>query len=324
MRPVLAMLCLLTLLTGCAGAPDRQDRATELQTRLQQLPGVDDAHVQYTNDFTHGSHIEIDIGVEHASAERVGEIATTLYQLLGDEFDKFDQQVRFEVAPVALVITGKNRDSARRLAESADLVRGADDVRRIVGALAHPARIELHVRPEVSTLRLDGVTDTDQAIGVAVAAVGTHADNIYVTNIDSDALEANQRRTWDVDGPITVDTFGPLARAVAAGAGSATYVVIRKGRFTQVNLDLPSTQNAYPDLVGAVTALGAGRDGPLRVLWSANTGQPTTPDGPRWAGSLQIGNCGDQHMQGLSGGMIVPEAAAVQQRIRDQFDTCPT
>jgi len=303
-----ALLLLGLGLVACTGVPDRSAAARQLETDLGRLPGVESASVGHTNDFTHGTHIEIGVNVDEASEAQIAEVATRLNQLRGNTFDRYEQSVSFSVAPLATVNTGTE--------VIPDVVaRGAGEARRILAKLSSSTdRVTLYPGRTGSTVDMDYITDTNRAAAAAVEVIGAHTGGIKIRGKDSGS---EQSPTWDITGPLGPERFRDLRRQLDELPATAGFIRIKDGHFQQVNLMLSNPETAYQDVAAAAKIMGGSPEHPLRLAWNVETAVKE----PRWAGSVDIGACIND-IDISAPDKLTPEAQVVQQRIRAEFSGC--
>lgn len=84
--------------SGCTGAPDREQEALDIKNRIAAMPGVTEVDVIYDNGILEGTRFELDVAMEQATDQQVGAVAAQLDELRGNDFAKFDQSMKISVA----------------------------------------------------------------------------------------------------------------------------------------------------------------------------------------------------------------------------------
>jgi hypothetical protein len=164
-----------------------------------------------------------------------------------------------------------------------------------------------------SSVRVDGATATSRVVDTVLR---------LFTDPPPDTIEvapdpASDDPFWAVRSRMSIADKqridGQLAALAPARPG---YVTVLDGRVVHLTMSVTAPAAAHQEIAHAVRALGARRGQPVDLSWAA--AGPAGTKGPRWAGSAEIGGCDHgSHM-----GELLPDAAALQQRIRDEFGSC--
>jgi len=300
------------MLTGCTGASDRESEAIQIRDRVAAMPGVSDLDLIYDNGIFEGTRFELRVDMEAATDEQIGAVATEINTARGDDFAEHDQRIELDVAD------GVSIGTSTALPQD-------------TGAVAALLR-ELDSR--VTAQSIDWLSNGDAATGIDIydtTATGAVVDNVIQVFADRplDSIEVNrptgpgEEASWWIRTRLTPEGKRAIdAQLAAAAPATPRLIVIREGRIVQMNVDVPSPETAYADIVGVVQALGAGRQRPLQLLWSW-ADDPARYGDLRWSGSVDIGDCDDPNANTGSADDLVPAARQLQQRIRDHYGPCP-
>ncbi|MDT0382856.1 hypothetical protein RM572_29335, partial [Streptomyces sp. DSM 42041] len=79
-------------LSGCTGAPDREQEALDIRNRIAEMPGVANVDLIYDNGVLEGTRFELEVDMQQASDQQVGAVVDQLDELRGDDFAKFNQR----------------------------------------------------------------------------------------------------------------------------------------------------------------------------------------------------------------------------------------
>lgn len=310
--PVAALLIALSVgVSGCTGAPDREEEALDIRSRIAAMPGVSDVDLIYDNGVLEGTRFELDVAMDGATDEQVGAVAAQLDELRGTDFAKFDQSVKIVVAQRTSVSGG------------ADL---PDDIEQLTGLVrrlraAVPAGEIMWfsgAAPEASKMRILEAESPDAAVDAVLRIFADRPPR----GIEVSAADRVADPHWMIVNRFTAADKqridGQLAAAASADPG---WIGVRDGRIDHLTFGIPTPATAYDDVVRTIHAIGAGPDNPVSLTWAWH-GKRYRYDEPRWAGSAMIGKCDYVNGDRTKSEPLVPDALALQQRIRDEFDTC--
>ncbi|WP_139334986.1 hypothetical protein [Mycobacterium sp. GA-1841] len=297
--------------SGCTGAPDREEEASNIRTRIAAMPGVSDVDLIYDNGVLEGTRFELDIAMDEATDQQVGAVATQLDELRGDNFAKFDQSVKIVVA------------KGTSIAGGADL---PDDIEHVTGLVRRlhadtPAR---EIRwfsggaPDESKVRILEAEAPDAAVDAIVRIFTDRPPS----EIEVSAADRVADPHWMIFNRFTPADKQRIDRQLAAAApADPGWIGVRDGWIDRLTFGVPAPASAYEDVVRTIHALEAGPAHPVSLTWVWD-GDPSRRGEPRWAGSAMIGKCDYVNGDRTKTEPLVPDALALQQRIRDEFDTC--
>ncbi|MEV0673605.1 hypothetical protein [Mycobacterium sp. NPDC050441] len=311
--PVVAALCAAVMVgvSGCTGAPDREQEASDIRNRIAAMPGVSEVDLIYDNGILEGTRFELAVSMDQATDQQVGAVAAQLDELRGKDFEKFDQRVKIIVAKWT------------SLSASADL---PDDVEHVTGLVrrlradAPAGEIQWFggAGPDASKVEIRDAAEP----GAAVDAIL----HIFADRPPNDIEVAPSDRVgdahWMIFTRFTSLEKQRIDRQLAAAAPvTPGWISVRDGRVEHLTFSVPTRATAYEDIVRTIHAIEAGPDHPASLTWAWN-GDQSRYNEPRWAGSAQVGKCDYVGGDRTKSEPLVAEALALQQRIRDEFDTC--
>ncbi|MCV7365442.1 hypothetical protein [Mycolicibacterium neworleansense] len=298
-------------LSGCTGAPDREEEALDIRDRIAAMPGVSDVDMIYDNGVLEGTRFELKVDMEQASDQQVGAVAAQLDEQRGKDFAKFDQRMEIRVA---------ERTS---LSGSADL---PDDIEQVAGQLrrlradapAGDITWFAGAAPDASRMRVQEAAEP----GAAVDAILRIFADRPPRDIEVSAADRVADPHWMIFNPFTLADKQRIDRQLAAAAPALPgWIGIRDGQVERLTITVPNPATAYEDVVRTIHAIEAGPAHPVDLLWRW-AGDPARYNEPRWAGGAMIGKCDYPSGDRTKSEPLVPDAMALQQRIRDEFDTC--
>lgn len=296
---------------GCTGVPDREDEALAIRERVAAMAGVSDVDLIYDNGILEGTRFELSVDLDTATLEQIGAVADEIDTARGEDFADYGQRVTFSIDDrVSLNAGGPLPGDTAAVAER---LRELDS--RIT---AGP--IDLWVQSD-GTSRVDirDAQDSGTVVDIALELFATRPLNRLEVHAPlGPATGASWwLRTWMTPKEKTAID----AQLSAAAPAVPRLVVVDGGGVVQLGVDIPSPQDAYPDIVRVIDALGAGPQRPMKLQWSW-TDDPARYGDLRWSGSATIGSCDAPDANTASDGDLLPDAVAFQQRIRDEFGGC--
>ena len=295
--------------SGCTGAPDREQEASDIQSRIAAMPGVSDVGLIYDNGILEGTRFELAVSMDRATDQQVGAVAAQIDELRGEDFAKFGQRVKIIVAKWTSLSAGTDLPD--------DIEHVSGPVRRLrAGVPAGEMSWFSGAAPDSSRIE---VRDAEKP-GAAVDAIL----RIFADRPPSDIEVAPADRVghthWKVFTRMTPADKQRIDRQLAAAApADPGWISVRDGRVVHLTFGVPTQATAYDDIVRTIHAIGAGPDDPASLTWGWD-GDRARFDEPRWAGSAQIGKCdyfgGDRTKSEPLRARGVGAAAAHSRRVR--------
>lgn len=306
---VLASAAAVTV--GCTGVQDREDEALAIRERVAAMAGVSDVDLIYDNGVLEGTRFELSVDLHTATLEQIGAVAAEIDAARGDDFSDYDQRVTLSIGDwVSLNASGQLPDDAAAVAERL----------RELDARITAGPVDLWALSD-GTSRVDirDAQDSGTVVDIALELFADHPLNrLEVHAQPGPATGASWwLRTWLTPKEKTVID----AQLSAAAPAVPRLVVVDDGGVAQLGVGIPSPQDAYADIARVIDALGAGPQRPMVLQWSW-TDDPARYGDPRWSGSATIGSCDTPDTNTASDPDLLPDAAAFQQLIRDEFGGC--
>lgn len=297
--------------SGCTGAPDREQEASDIRDRIAAMPGVSEVDLIYDNGIIEGVRFELKVDMAQATDQQVGAVAAELDELRGRDFAKFDQSIK--------IIVGEDTS----IAASTDLPDDTDHLTGLVRQLGVDAPAgditwSVGAAPDSSRVQILEAQHPDQAVD---AILRRFADRPPST-IEVSAANRVADPHWMIFNRFTPADKQRIEKQLAAAApADPGWIGVRDGWIDHFTFSVPTRATAYEDIVRTIHALEAGPDHPVSLTWAWH-GVKYRYDEPRWAGSAMIGKCEYVNGNRTASEPLVPDALALQQRIRDEFDTC--
>jgi hypothetical protein len=313
---VIAIALALCCIVSACGAPDRKAAADRLKLAIKEMPGVQDADVSYTNNFEQGAVVRIVVFLPNADAKQIEDVVGRINAVRGDSFKAFDQKAEFAVTPSRTVRVGRGADL-----DSGSIASDAENLRRLSGAV-DTAEMSIFRNNAGSDLKLTQVTKpADDVFREVRAAFGDSAH----LDLDMRPASNNHEPSWHVAFPFTAADQQRVDQQIAAMPVSIWAITVGShGAITDLSVGLHNRDTAYQDLVAVIGMTGAGPGHPLSLSWRSEDDRADKQ--PNFSGSVQVGACNyipnsatELHPETY----LTPDARALQQQLRKQFDTCP-
>jgi hypothetical protein len=310
-----AALALSCVVSAC-GAPDRKAEADGLEQAIKEMPGVQDANVNYTNGFENGATVHIWVYLPNAAPKQIEDVVARIKAVRGDAFKAFDQTAEFLVTPSRTVKVERGAEL-----DSAGIAADAESLRRL--SVAFDANdIDIFRNNSTADLKLNQVTTLANDVFPAVRAA--FGDDAHVT-LDLQPASNIDGPSWRVAFPFTAADQQRVDQEIAAMPVSIwTITVGSHGAIAGLSVDLHNRDTAYQDLISVIGITGAGPAHALNLSWrwqGDRTGMPQS-----FSGSVQVGACNyipNSDLELHPEKYLTADARALQQRLRKQFDTCP-
>ena len=315
-RKLLWLMMIAVTLAGMAsgcGAPDRKATADQLRQAIKAMPGVRDATVNSTNDFEQGATVNIYVFLPDASHQQIEDVVARINAVRGDAFAKFDQTADFAVTPSRTVLVKRGADL-----DPPTVAADADGLRTLT-ATVDTAEASVFRNKSTVDLKLTKVT-TPAADVFAAVRTGFGDDAHLQVNLAPAGIDTP---TWQVAFPFAPTAQQLVDQQLAAMPVSVSSITVGSdGTIADLNVSLHNRDTAYQDLVAVIGTIGAGPAHALNLSWRLDGDKGS----PQFGGSVDVGACNylpnsavEQHPENY----LTPDALALQQRLRKQFDACP-
>lgn len=313
---LIAAALALSVVLGACGAPDRTAEADRLAHAIKEMPGVQDANVGYTNGFEQGATVHIWVFLPDAPGKQIEDVVARINEVRGDAFKSFDQTAEF-------VVTSSRAVKVDRGAEldSASVAGDAESLRRLSAAV-DADEISIFRNKSTADLKVNRVTARASDVFPAVRAA--FGDDAHL-NLDMDSASNIDVPSWRVTFPFTAADQQRVDQQMAAMPVSIAMITVGSpGAIGGLTVGLHSRDTAYQDLVSVIEIAGAGPGHALDLSWRLAGAHADTLQA--FSGNVQVGACGyvpNSDIELHPEKYLTPDARALQQRLRKQFDTCP-
>lgn len=302
MRWILVVLVSVALVAACTGAPDRRHEAESIESTVRAMPGVENVAMRYSNDIIGGTMFDLTVDMPEGNAQQIEIVAARIDELRGEDFADYE--------PTLKIMTGRTTsvNVAARF-DPGDVGLAASMTRE----LADQAQsVEFFVGTDRWSVQVQYAQAPGTALDATLRTLAGRPAAIEVMPAERVAAPV-----WRVDAGFTGADKARIDRQLSTVPGELSWVGVDQGRVTHLTFGLVDPEHAYQDVVAAIRAVDAGPTHPLDLVWAWNA-DPAGYDQARWAGSAAVGMCtGPPRDEKL-----VPEAAALQQRIRAEFEKC--
>ena len=306
----------MSFAVSACGAPDRKATADQVQQAITGMPGVQNATVSYTNDGEHGATVHIYVYLPDAPEKQIEDVVARINTVRGDTFKAFDQTAEFAVTSSRTVLVKRGADL-----DPSSIAADAVGLRRLTAAV-DAADVSIFRNTSTADLKLNQVsTPSDDVFSALRAAFGDDA------HFDVHVLPAGNTSTpvWTVSFPFTAgDQQRVRQQMTALPVSVSTITVALPGTIVDLGVGLHNRDAAYQDLVSVITITGAGSAHALDLSWRLEGERPDMS--LHFGGSVDVGACNyipNSEVELHPGTYLTPDALALQQRLRKEFDTCP-
>ncbi|MEV6768348.1 hypothetical protein AB0N05_06905 [Nocardia sp. NPDC051030] len=299
------VVALAGVVAGCTGAPDRREQATTLVREIEAMPGVSSFSSGYNNEFERGANLDLQVSMPDATAAQIEAVVTRINDLKGTAFEDFRQTADFHVGMRLDVRRGTTLDPAQIAAD-------AQRIRAIAAAVPN-AQIDAN-RGE-GRLALD-IREVDDAQPVLTAT----RDALAAEPAKVEIIAKQQPNMWGVSFPFTIEQQNLiLAQLSQLPRGANPWTVDVTGDYLSGLSVNVGTGDSYRELIAVIDVAHPTPEHPLWLRWAARGA------GEIFKGSADIGGCrgyGDSNGEKHPEQYLTPDAVALQQRIRAEYDTC--
>ncbi|WKG04618.1 hypothetical protein [Mycolicibacterium sp. HK-90] len=304
------LVAAMVAVSGCTGAPDREDEALDIRDRISGMPGVSEADLIYNNGIIEGTRFELEIDMARASDQQIGAVAAQLDDMRGNDFAKFDQRMK--------IIVGERTSVSGSADLPADMEQLTGLLRRLRADAPAGEIMWSGGAPDASRVQILEAEDPDAAVDAVLRIFSERPLN----EIEVSAADRVADPHWMIVNRFTPADKERIEQQLAAAAPvDPGWIGVRDGWINRLTFSVPTPATAYDDVVRAIHAIDAGPAHPVSLTWAWH-GADYRYDEPRWAGSAMIGKCEYVNGDRTVSEPLVPDALALQQRIRDEFDTC--
>lgn len=295
----------VSVLSGC-GQPDRQEEADALERAVAAMSGVEDVDVLYSNNFTMGSKLDIDVIATEADISQVADIAARIEEIKDGHFDGYDQSATFVVADgVVLERHGTLEpdpieDDTRAARNIADDIPGSE------------VFWTQHERDGHSTVRFESAP-----AAAALDAVRSYipADDVLVT-----VRKFEGEPQWRVSMPFGEDEARTIRDSLAGSPLNTLAVSVTRGHVSGLTVAVEDEAHASVHLEAVLALFEPTEDHPLMLEWKGTGGGADR----KFSGSVHVAGCtyAPNLAESEPERFYTEEALALRDRLRAQYDTC--
>lgn len=297
------------LTSGCMSAPDRQVEADRLQNEISRMSGVDSARVSYSNDLSHGSTLRLSVSMTGASENLIAANVRRIVDLIGHDFDKYRRSAEFTVAELTTLECGEELDADQIAADAQRL--------RQLRELVPDGKLDWFRGSDSSRAHLFDVQSSDAAISGARTALGDLPVTAFIRPARSD------ERMWDITFPFTIEQEQRVRQQLTVPGLSISPIVVSGDHISELKAAVTDRTTAATTLEQLITAIHPTPQHPLSLEFTLAA--DTTRNQPRFEGSVDAGTCSyntDAPAEKNPEKYYTPDAIAIQQQLRAEFDTC--
>ncbi|NKY35032.1 hypothetical protein HGA13_18420 [Nocardia speluncae] len=325
----------VTALGGCTLTPDRESEARELTEAVETMPGVYDVSNIYSNDFTAGVLVSLRVKMhKDASPEQTEAVAQRIAHSYRTDFPGHNRDMRLQVAGGFFEHhTGtRNTDNLSHESISTDLrtlwqIGAAMPTPRLVSWKRSHSQAELDVGDATDESVFQAVRSVlgDRPVRVLATTGGTPPlQPVELPSNDSfpDLRARNLPTRWQIDLPLSPADEARARESVERSQLKVGKVALSGGHIDEMLVYTWSPPQAHDDLSVLIENTAATAAHPLLLRWE----YPTRPRPDlEFKGSIHVAGCdyvdtfGEENPQDY----YTPEAIALQQQLRSEYDTCP-
>lgn len=293
------------LLSGCFFGPGKDNGADRLKDTIAAMPGVTSAGFA-TNDAELATVTLPNLFVTMASATP-GQIRAVVDTLKNNP-DEDLETINIRVAEKPLILVSGTVASL----DAGQFVDDVERLRRLTPAVG-PAAVVKWTRDDIpdGNLYVSRESPLPGTLGMIRESLG----GVGLAEIYPGASSSVQR--WRIYFPFSPDEERRVSSQLDSLPLQVGAVTVSSGVITELNVAVTDAQAVEPAMNDVISRLGAGPDSPLMLSWQV--GQiflPAAPDG-----TVHVGGCGYPGTD--RGDSLSTEEKTLQQRLREQFDTCP-
>ncbi|MBP2450342.1 hypothetical protein [Mycolicibacterium lutetiense] len=305
-RAIAGIALLVTgLLSGCFFGPGKDNGADRLKDTIAAMPGVTSAGFA-TNDAELATVTLPNLFVTMARATP-GQIRAVVDTLKNNPHEDLETiNIRVAEKPLILV-SGTVADL-----DAGQFVDDVERLRRLTPAVG-PAAVMKWTRDDIPNGNL--YVSRESPLPGTLGMIRDSLGGIGLAEIYPGASSSVQR--WRIYFPFSPDEERRVSSQLDSLPLQVGAVTVSSGVITELNVAVTDIQAVEPAMKDVISRLGAGPDSPLMLSWQV--GQiflPAAPDG-----TVHVGACG--YPSTPHGDSLSREERALQERLREQFDTCP-
>ncbi len=288
-------------LTGCTNASDHRPQVDRLRAEVGAMPGVESISVDYSDDFTRGTYLDLDLSTRAASETQIAEVVDRIKTIKRHDFDSYQQSTDFAVGDRLELKLGANLDPDRIAARAREL--------RQLG----------------TSLPAAAIRGTDSGIEIEKAPPATDSLAAVRTVLGNDPTQVTIRPTdrqpvWTVDLLFDTQQEQDIRTLLDALPVPVAFVRIDDGHLANLSVGVHSPDSAYQDLTAVIATARPTSDHPMDLRWNWGGYSPDK----QFTGSVEVAGCSDgtTAAEAHPEHYLTPDAIDVQRGLRTEFETC--
>lgn len=310
-RTSIAAATLLGLSLGLgACSPDRSDQVDELERAVEAMPGVEDVLTTYSNDFTAGKNLSIDVTMsEQAAEDEISDVVAAVAEQMGDDFDDYQRETEISLPDGRRLVLGDRPDAE-------EVARQLPRLRELRGVVSG-GFLTWHQPPDGHSgweLELSEVPDDPLSVLDAVRTV-LEDEPMRV------AVTGAEGPQWTVDFPFSADAQEAIVTALTDSAAEVETVAITDDQVAALRIESEDDPQAADRLTATIDTVNETSSGDWMLTWSASSDEGDR----KFAGSVHVGGCdydtntvGEKEPERY----YTPSAIDLRDQLRERFDTC--
>ncbi|MGY4101781.1 hypothetical protein ACW2Q0_19835 [Nocardia sp. R16R-3T] len=288
-------------LTGCTDASDRRPQVDRLRAEVGAMPGVESISVDYSNDFTRGTYLDLDLSMRAASEAQIAEVVDRINTIKRHDFDSHQQSTDFALGDRLELKLGANLDPNRIAARAREL-------RQLGTSLPGAA-----ITGTNSGIEIEKSPPTTDSLAAVRTVLGDDPAQVTIRPVD-------RQPVWTVDLPFGTQQEQDIQTLLAALPVPVAFVRINDGHLANLSVGVSSPETAYQDLTAVIATARPASDHPLDLRWNWGGYSPDK----QFTGSVEVAGCSDRNTAADAHPehYLTPDAIDLQRRLRSEFETC--
>ncbi|OBB31003.1 hypothetical protein A5792_16530 [Mycolicibacterium peregrinum] len=306
MTKVTAAIVLLIagLLSGCFFGLGKDDGAEKVKDTVATMPGVTRAGFSTNDDGLATVTLpNLYVMMRTATPQQIRTVLDTIKNSPHENLDTVD-----------ITVSEKPKISVKGTVADIDASQFVDDVERLrqLAPAVGPTAVIEWTRDEMP----EG--DLHVTVGSPVAATLATIRETLGQIGRAEISPGPSSRVWDwkINFPFPPDQERHVNAQLESVPGQIGSVTVDSGVITELSVPVTSSLTAESQLSNIIAALDAGPGSPLMLSWHVGQLSAGRPDG-----TVHVGACG--YPSAPHGDNLSPEDKALQERVREQYDTCP-
>lgn len=312
------LVAVFLALAGCSPRPDLSGRVQEISDVLSALPGVDDVDHYYQNqeeqlgfDGARQLYFEVRIASEASDDEIIG-VASTFISEVADAFDDYDRELVLRMPDFTVDINGTPDPDRLR-----QRLSGMKEQSPILAA----ETFKWGVRNDDDSGDVLTIGDTSATPDAVLTAARSLVGSEQVM------VKASPRggARWEVRFPYSAEAQNRLFAALGQGVPDGVdMIAISDDQVEYVSVSLDSGTDATMRLKTVIDTIAAGTPPPWTLSWRVPEAKPN-PHNLATGSTVSVGGCEYNPVADHASDPaehFTPDAIAVRDELRAQYDTC--